>query len=196
MIDRDQLHLTRMRCVAVLVAGAALMGGCSGKVDVTPTQAASSPAATSAAPTPTPSSDTMEKAAIAAYKKAFETSDAYAKAGGLAPGNIVPPELEAVMTGQALDDQVEELQQVYQLGLDRQAGEFVLGKIRVSDKERAGSSFALESCEDGSSIVNKRQDGSISHGRLIHKTTYYAKVDGVVKMTYYWGDEVKKCPVV
>ncbi len=193
---RSIMFRTKLTSIAVVVAAAAALAGCDSSAQGSPTPTLPAAPSTSSTPTPTPTpSVDLEAQAIAAYKKAFTTYFAWAKVGGLAPGNKVPPELESTTTDQALKDQVGELNQVYKLGLQYQSGEFKITKVRVSSKKRVGAKIALESCEDGSSIVNKRLDGTTSRGRLIYKTSYYTVVDGKVKMTYYFGEEVKKCPI-
>lgn len=193
---RSLMIRTKLTSITLAVAAAAALAGCDSSAQGSPTPTPSNTPPTSSTPsaTPTPSVD-LEAQATAAYKKAFTTAESWAKVGGLAPGNKVPAELEETLTDEALKDQISELQQVYKLGLQRQSGESKITKIRVSSKKRVGSKIALDSCEDGSSIVNKRLDGTTSHGRLIYKTSYYTLVDGRVKMTYYYGEEVKTCPI-
>lgn len=192
----------RAGIVAGVVGVALLAAGCDAEGQASPkTKPTATPTiqTTTATPThtPTPSTNPYEAKAIAAYKKAFETATAWALVGGLAPGNDVPAGLSETMTDQALTDQISALRQVYDLGLDRQSGEAVLGKIRRSTKQRAGNVVALDSCEDGRSIINKRPNGKTSRGRLIFKTSYYAvdQKTGTVKMTYYYGEEVTSCPI-
>lgn len=158
----------------------------------------STPAATtSSSPTAStsPSTAELQAQATAAYRAIFDAFNTSAITGGIAPGQKPPAAISDNATGQALADEITELNQLHSVGIRRVSGDFELTKIRLSEKMRAGSIIALDSCEDGSSIVNHRSDGSTSHGRLIYKTSYYAMDHGKLKMTYYWGDEVKTCPI-
>lgn len=132
---------------------------------------------------------------MAAYKAISDAYDEQALKGGLAPGEKPPAPISDNATGQALADEITELNQIHQYGIKHVSGESKITKIRLSEKMRAGSIVALDSCEDGSSLVNRRADGSTGHGRLIYKTSYYAMDHGKLKMNYYWGDEVKACPI-
>ena len=194
---------TRTTAAALTLLALPVLAACDSTSAASPApstqQASTAPATGSASPavsvSASPSTAELQAQATSAYKAIFDAVNKSAITGGIAPGQEPPSAISDNATGQALADEITELNQLHRVGIRRVSGDSKLTKIRLSEKMRAGSIIALDSCEDGSSIVNHRTDGSTSHGRLIYKTSYYAMDHGQLKMTYYWGDEVKTCPI-
>ena len=193
--------LLRLRHPAITFVMACLLAGCQPAVLPTPTPAPSyrcTPEAGGAEFDCTPhqyddmiAKDKLYAEAEAVYRKFLAEDARILRAGGVARAT---PILLETASGEFLDNVMKNYKTLVERSVVAKGdGPRLVHFERAPGRSKTGSEVSVNVCVDGSSLEFSEAGRSLGRGEKASDDTYFAHIDGVLKIIGADGSQVKSC---
>ncbi len=193
--------LRRPRRLALTVAALCLLTACTPTTTPTPSPAPSyrcTPEAGGDEFDCTPAQydemvakDKLYAEAEAVYRKFLAEEDRIFRSGGVIAAT---PALEETSSGDFLADSLSDYKAIADRNITVKGSASRLVYFqRAPGRSKGGSAVSATVCVDGSSLEFFRAGKSLGHGKIYKDDTYFAEVDGTMKIVGADGSQVESC---